>query len=212
MNYRIIDMNTYPRRAHFEYFSSLHNPYVGTTVQVDITEFHDAVKGRGLPFFLSFLYCVSHAANAIAPLRQRIIDGRIVEYEFCRTSHTVALDDGTYCYCNLNANMSFDEYIPRAQNAQTMAKMSPTIDDGRDCFDMIYISCVKDLIYTSLVQPTPYPADTNPRVTWGKFFRQGESVRMPVTVLANHALVDGGHISLFYEKLSAELENLTHYN
>ena len=42
MSYKTIDMPAYPRRAHFDYFRSLAYPYVGTTVNVDIT----ALVGR----------------------------------------------------------------------------------------------------------------------------------------------------------------------
>ena len=32
MGYRYIDMTTYKRKSHFEYFKELANPYVGVTV------------------------------------------------------------------------------------------------------------------------------------------------------------------------------------
>ena len=57
------------------------------------------------------------------------------------------------------------------------------------------------LSYTSIVQPVPTPADSNPRITWGKYFYEGERLMIPVTVLCHHALVDGIHIAKFYERL-----------
>ena len=44
--------------------------------------------------------------------RRRILNGGIVEYARCRTSHTVALEDETYCYCTLESAMPFAEYLP----------------------------------------------------------------------------------------------------
>ena len=41
MEYRIIPMETYPRRAHFAYFSTMAQPYAGVTVSVEITHFLD---------------------------------------------------------------------------------------------------------------------------------------------------------------------------
>ena len=37
MHCRTIDMASYPRRAHFDYFRSLQNPMLGVTVNVDVT-------------------------------------------------------------------------------------------------------------------------------------------------------------------------------
>ena len=70
------------------------------------------------------------------------------------------------------------------------------------CF---FVSCVPWISYTSMVQPVPVPADSNPRITWGKYFQQGEQTVMPVTLLAHHALVDGIHIARFYEALDREI-------
>ena len=36
MEYRMIDMSTYPRQAHFAYFNAMPDPYVGVTVDVEI--------------------------------------------------------------------------------------------------------------------------------------------------------------------------------
>ena len=93
-----LDMDTYPRREHFEYFAAMRSPYMGGTVEIDVTDFLSALKAKGYPFFLSFLWCVSRAANSVPELRQRIEGGRIAEYGACRSSHTLALPDGTYCY------------------------------------------------------------------------------------------------------------------
>ena len=73
MDYREIDLETFSRKDHFLYFSSMQNPYAGFTVEIDITDFTEARKNAGLPFFLSFLYCVVRAANSVPELRQRIV-------------------------------------------------------------------------------------------------------------------------------------------
>ena len=52
-NYRYLDMEEYRRRAHFEYFSGLAYPYVGVTVQVDLTELLCKIRNEKLPFFFT---------------------------------------------------------------------------------------------------------------------------------------------------------------
>ena len=49
MEYRIIPMETYPRRAHFAYFSTMAQPYAGVTVSVEITHFLESVQEKGSP-------------------------------------------------------------------------------------------------------------------------------------------------------------------
>ena len=206
MSCKFIDMETYKRRAHFDYFCGLAYPYVGLTANVEITGLLAKVKAEKLPFFLTVCYCVSRAANGVAEFRQRIVDGKIIEFSHCPTSHTVALADETYCYCTLRADMPFAQYIPYALREQEKARQQGGIDETADeALDKLFISTLPWLSYTSLVQPTPFPADSNPRITWGKYFTQGEKLLLPVSVLCHHALVDGAQIARFYQALEKEM-------
>ena len=201
----LIDMNAYPRREHFAYFCHMANPYVGLTVNVDITAFLQRVKARQRPFFLTFLYHVAAAANSVPELRQRIRDGTIVEYPYCDCSYTVALPDETYCYCRLRADMPLDAFLPYAQAEQEAATRAVSIDDGEDSESLLFISTLPWLSYTSLIQPTPAPADSNPRITWGRYFQQGDRTLIPLSILCHHAIVDGKHIARFYQTLDEQL-------
>lgn len=206
MDYKYLDMSVYNRKGHFEYFNSLSYPYVGLTVNVDITDLLKKTKAENLPFFLAVCYCVSEAANGVPEFRQRIRDNKIIEFDSCKTSHTVALEDGTYCYCTLKSNMPFSDFIPYAVREQEAARQSRTIDEEEsDIFDKIFISTLPWVSYTSLVQPVPVPADSNPRITWGKYFVQGDKILMPVSVLCHHGLVDGIHITGFYQLLDKHI-------
>lgn len=206
MDYKYLDMETYKRKNHFEYFNSLAYPYVGLTVNVDITDLLKTIKAKGLPFFLSICYCVSRAANRVPEFRQRILNNQIIEYDDCLTSHTVALSDGTFCYCDLDSNRPFEDYICYAAYEQEKAKQKNSIDENADdALGKIFISTIPWVSYTALINPTPVPADSNPRITWGKYFMQNEKVLLPVSVLCHHALVDGLHISRFYDFLNEEI-------
>lgn len=206
MGYRHLDMETYIRKDHFAYFDSLAYPYVGITVNVDITELLTSIKGRKLPFFLTVCYCVDKAANSVPEFRQRIIDHRIIEFDYCKTSHTVALEDGTYCYCTLDGNRPFEEYIPYAAREQELARRRRSIDeDNEETCELLFLSTVPWISYTALIQPVSVPADSNPRISWGKYFMQGDQVCLPVSVLCHHALVDGVHIANFYRNLEEQV-------
>lgn len=198
-----LDMDAYPRRSHFDYFAAFANPYVGVTVNVDITEFLAKTKRDGLPFFLTFLWHAAKSANCVSEFRRRILDGGIVEFESCNTSHTVAKPDGTYAYCTLECQKPLEKFIPYAKEKQLACASCGSIDeDAVEALSLLFISTVPWLSYASLVQPTPTSADSNPRITWGRYFEQNGKMLMPVSVLCNHALVDGVHISKFYSQLT----------
>ncbi len=201
-----IDLDRFPRRSHFLYFSQMANPYVGVTAEVDITDFLSFCHSQGYPFSLSFLYCVGRAANGVPQLRQRILSGSPVEYAFCETSHTVLRENGTYGYCRLNPMVPFDRFLPEAQKRQQLAREAGDLDDGEDALSLLFLSSLPWVRYSALVQPTPVPADSNPRITWGKYEGREGRTSLPVTLLAHHGLVDGVHIGAFYAALEAQLQ------
>lgn len=89
--------------------------------------------------------------------------------------------------------------------------MSPSIEHD-DPLDKIFISSLPWLSYTALINPTPIPADSNPRITWRKYFEENEKILLPLSVLCHHGLVDGLHIAKFYEILNKEIETLINLN
>lgn len=206
--YRIIDSEKYVRRDHFKMFAAMANPYVGMTVNVDITDWLGRIKDKGYPFYLSLLYCVARAANRIPEFRQRILEDKIIEFDNCIPSYTVLREDGTYSYCNVPCDMPFEEYLLRARKIQEDALLNPSVEDGDDVLSLFFFSSIPWLSYTALVQPTPCPADSNPRITWGRYFEQNGRILLPLSVLCHHALVDGIHIAHFYDAVGHELEEI----
>ena len=159
MEYRAIDLERWPRREHFAYFSAMADPYVGVTAEADITDFLSAIRGAGLPFFLSFLYCAGRAGNAVPQLRQRIVDGAPVEFARCDTSHTVLREDGTYSYCRLDCMQPFEQYLPAAQALQEQARERGGLDDGEDAASLFFVSTLP----FRHSPPPPPPAGPHPR-------------------------------------------------
>lgn len=196
---RFIDMETYPRKSHFAYFGALAYPYVGITANVDVTNAIRFAKDKGGSTFLAILYVAAKAANAVPELRQRILDGKIVEYDYCDIGYTVAMEDHTFCNCYTDSRMSIEEFLVDAKRRQEEAKRHPGfVNPDEDETGLIFASCLPWVEFTQCVQPVPSPADCNPRIVFGKYIREGEKILMPLHIQCNHALVDGYHLSEFY--------------
>ena len=92
---------------------------------------------------------------------------------------------------------------------QEAAKQSGSIAESEgDTLDLFYISTLPWISYSALIQPVPIPADSNPRITWGKFSTRDNRLVLPVSVLCHHALVDGRHLGQFYQALDQALAQL----
>ncbi len=203
-----LDMENYARKAHFDYFRSLGYPYVGVTVDVDVTKALEFSRKHYRSFYLTVLHAAALAADGVPPFRQRIRGNGIVEYSECPTSHTERADGGRYCYCTLRHHMGLRDYFEQAEKARLDCAKNGITEDG-DVESMYFISALPWLHYTSLIQPAAGGDESNPRITWGKYAADEKGrIIMPFSVLAHHALVDGIHIAGFYENLENEINKL----
>ena len=193
MSRKHIDMSKYPRIEHFNHFLAMDHPCASVTVQVDITDWVPRLKASGCPFFLSFQYAAVRAANRIPEFRQRIVPEGIVEYDYSNPSYTVALPDGE----------------------------AERLEEEGDVLSLLFTSCVPWLNYTEAMMPYPSNHFSIPNICWGGYktekylaLEDGQvvekvKVSIPVTLLINHALIDGRHIGQFYANLDEELKNFS---
>lgn len=208
MSYHIIDMSTDPRSGQFAYFRRMIFPFAGVTAEVDITDFVAWRQGR--PFFLSLLYAVTRAANAVPQLRRRILpDGRVVEYDWCPPSYTAMKPDGVYVYCSIEENLPYDEFVALGQRRQREVLQRGTLTEDGDPLSLFFVSSLPWLHYSQLEHPAVSADDSNPRISWGKAVSAAGRTTLPVSLYVNHALADGLHISQFFANLEKELQELT---
>ena len=211
MNFHKIDMTTYPRKAHYDHFRHLPNPHVGVTVDVDVTELVRVCKENGWSFYLAFIRVAALAANAVPELRRRLKGEGIVEYDACGTSHIELLEDGTYCYCTLRHDLaqSWADYMACAAAERDRARSGASIEEEDDVDSLLFITSLPWLHYSAFIQPTGGPADSNPRISWGRFAPDHRGrLMLPLTLLCHHSLVDGLQIGAFYGEVQALLKKL----
>ena len=211
MERKIIDMSQSPRAGQFVYFSAMADPWAGATVMVDITDFLSAIREKGLPFFLSFLFAVTRAGNAVPELRRRLLpDGTVVEYDLCQPSYTAMKPDGAYVYVDVDGGISdLRAFCAQGKANQATAIEKGVLAEGGDVLDHFFISSVPWLPYVQIKLPGGMPGDSQPRISWGQSREETGRVRIPVTLYVHHALADGLHISRFFENLRRELDAIT---
>ena len=66
----------------------------------------------------------------------------------------------------------------------------------------IHYSAVPWLVFTDMKHPTNMRSgDSVPKISTGKYFREGEKLLLPVSVTCHHGLMDGYHVAKFIEIL-----------
>jgi chloramphenicol O-acetyltransferase type A len=205
---KIIDIQTWKRRDHYEFYKGLAFPYLNVTANVTITKLIPLVKRSEISLFSALAYITSTAANRIPELRRRIRADQVVEHELVRSSFTVLNEDETFGFATIDYAQDFSIFNARILAGIEQSRRNPTIDDeaGRD--DMIFLTTLTWVSFTQLTHPVPLnPPDSFPRISWGKYFTQSAEILMPLSLMANHALVDGLHVGLFFKHVQEILDD-----
>ena len=81
---------------------------------------------------------------------------------------------------------------------------------GKDEVEILYMSCIPWIHYTHFVRTVEHGGKDNiPRISWGKYLRDKEGkMTMPFSVQVHHALMDGYHVGMYFEKMEAWLDSI----
>lgn len=206
---RSIDMQTWSRRNHFRVFSSFNHPHFNMCVNVDVTAFYPFVKRQGYSFTVCMVYVIARASNAIPEFRQRIRGEQVVEHEIVNPGFSILVHNNLFTFCAVEYAEDFSEFARRAEKNIAYVKAHPDLeanDPEKD--DVLYMTSIPWVSFTSFTHPMQlHPADSVPRFAWGKYFKEGDTLKMPLGVQGHHAVMDGVHMGRFYEKVQNYLHH-----
>jgi chloramphenicol O-acetyltransferase type A len=175
---------------------------------VDISPFYALVKQQGISLTVAMVYVISRAANAIPEFRYRIRAGSVVEHEVVHPSTTILGDKDLFSFCTFDYVEEFSVFADRAAKSIAQVKENPTLKDEPGQDDLLYMTPIPWVSFTSFMHPLPaLPPDSVPRFAWGKFFQDGDSLKMPLGVQAHHALMDGLHMGRYYAEVQDYLRD-----
>lgn len=203
-----IEFQNEHRQKHFDFFKQMNHPHFNLCANVDITNFIKILKKHNLPFTFSVVYAISKTAKKIKEFRWRIIDGDLYECENVTPSFTTYTDVAdVFSFCDVTYEENYFDFIKKAGEKAAEMSQNPSFEDA-DKQDYLFLSSIPWISFTSFQHAMPFhPTDSMPRMTWGKYFEENGKVKMPLSVQAHHALVDGRHVGQYFQQFEQLLNN-----
>lgn len=204
--FRSINLDSWARREHYEFFRRFGLPFFSITSAIDITPLRSTLKERSPSFTIGLVYVLARAANAVPQFRQRIHEVGPVEHEIVHPGLTTLCEGDVFRFSLLPYVEDFDQFATEAaqgmektRTAKSLVPESLAKEPDRD--DLLFISALPWFSFTGMVHPLPLtPLDSVPRLAWGRFEEKDNRLIMPLNVQAHHSLIDGIHIAKFIER------------
>ena len=205
---RTINVDTWSRREHFEVFRNLDFPHFSLCANVDMAGMYHYVKGHNISVNVALVYILARAANDVPAFRYRIRSEEVIEHEVVHPSTTILTEDDTFTFCTINYMEDFQGFETETLRVIAYVKEHLTLEDEPGQDDLLFMTAVPWISFTSMTHPINLsPADSVPRIAWGKFYNEGDSLRLPVGVQAHHALMDGFHVGKFFNQVQVYMDD-----
>ncbi len=154
------------------------------------------------------IHAVTTVVNDTEDFRYRIRDGKVLLHKKIHPSFTdMEPGDDLFKMVTIDLKDDIFEFEKIAKETSAKQKDFLRIDKliGRD--DLIYITCIPWISFTHISHTiTVNKNDAVPRISWGKYFKEGDKVLLPFSVQVHHALMDGMHVGRYAEKLQKYLD------
>lgn len=205
---QLIDLATWPRRAHFEFFSAFEEPFFGLVAEVDCTHAQAEARRLGVSFFLYYLHHALQAANQVEAFRYRIEAGRVYCYDHVHASATIGRPDHTFSFSFIEQHADLAEFVAGAEAEIAAVRQASGLGlserTGRP--DVIHCSAIPWVRFTGLTHARSFQhPDSCPKISFGQVYHDGAARRMAVAVNVHHGLADGYHVGQFLDLFQQRL-------
>ncbi|SHI46446.1 chloramphenicol acetyltransferase [Aquimarina spongiae] len=207
---KVIDLDQWNRKEHFEFFNGFDEPFFGITTTVDFTKGYQKIKDFGYPYFLFYLHKSLQAANAIEPFRYRIEENQVVVYDVIHASPTIGREDHTFGFSFLEYIKDFDRFVEMAKLEITEVQNSKGLRhiDSTKRMDTIHYSSIPWYNFTGLTHARHFEyKDSVPKISFGKYTKKHGEMILPIAVNVHHGLMDGYHLGEYLEEFQRLLND-----
>ncbi|MEA4908967.1 MAG: chloramphenicol acetyltransferase [Anaerolineaceae bacterium] len=204
----IIDLNTWDRATHFNFFRRMDYPQYLICSNVDVTHFLARVREQKTSFYYAMIYAAMRALNQVKEFQYRIHGDQVVWHPTIHPSFTdIAEGSELFKIVTVDMEADIEAFVARAKaksEGQTDYFVREDVE-GRD--DLAYITCIPWISFTNLSHTISFNKDDSvPRLAWGKYFEENHKTLLPFSVQAHHSFVDGIHMGKYYDQLQKYLD------
>ena len=213
MNYKIIDKEKYYRKGVFNHFSKDCKCSVSITNRIDVTKLYDYSKKTGTKFYINFLYILSKILNSRDDYKMSYLyeTGELIVYDKINPIQYIFHEDTETCtpvYTHYFEDYKtfYEKCEKDIEEAKNTREYNLDQENHPNWFDASYISWLSyDSLNIELPDGYLYLL---PIVNWGRYEKEGDRIKMPVTVRMNHAAADVYLVSKVFLLLEEEIQKI----
>ena len=195
-------------------FINFHSARYAMSARVNVEKLWKYCKKSDKSFFVMSLGCLMNAVNSVPELKRRIIDGKVIEYDYLEGLSPI-MDENNDVYKEMRTPVP-DDFESIFQWHDFVKDLSNDILSGkkegcmlkmeeRDLTNVANFSCIPWVDFDMLTNCVVDGLAVQPLITWGKV---NEKYEMSVSITVSHIFVTGLHLAQFYKNAQMEFNTV----
>ena len=210
--FRKIDMENWPRRDHYAYYTEKLKIEYNITGRVRVDHFLDFCHQKGYRFYPALICVVTKVLNSLENFKMfRNRNGDLCVWDHIVPNYTFFHeDDKTFSDCWSDYSDDFDTFYRNIVGDMERYKdcKGVKVREGQPA-NFYCISCEPWTDFTAYgARVTNGEPQFFPIITIGRYVREGGKITMPVNLMIAHAVSDGYHAGLFFNTLQQALDDI----
>ena len=204
---KYLNLDTWPRRPHFNFYRQFDEPFFGVTVDVDCTNAYRRCKDEKYSFFLYYLHKSISAINGIEEFRYRIDGEQVLIHDRIDASSTINREDGTFGFSYIKFEKDFDAFVALADKEISRVRANHDLVPAKEVDHVVHYPSLPWVKFTSFSHARHFKfSESVPKISFGKMTNDNGRRMMPVSIHVHHALVDGYHVGQHVELFQTLLD------
>lgn len=184
------------------------------SARIDVGKMWDWCHENDKSFFVMSLGCLMNAVNSVDAFKRRIIDGKVIEYDYLEGVCPI-MDEGEEIYKEMRVRtpqdfediMDWHDYVKGlSKDILSGKKEGFNLEmEKRDFTNIANFSCIPWVDFDMITNCVVSGSAVQPLITWGKV---NENNEMSVAITVNHIFVNGRELGYFFENAKKEFNEM----
>lgn len=204
------DIENWSRNAQYQFFKTYEDPFFNITANLEVTKLYKYCKQHRLSFSLACMYVALKCANEITEFKLRFKNDKVYLFDQVNIGSTVLNDDKTFSFCDFKYYETLSAFNANGTIVLENHKKGIGFITQEDQLGIIHCSTIPWVSFTGFKHARNGNEGLRgiPKVVFGKIFQENEIQKIPFSVEVHHALMDGYHVGLLYEKMQKFINEL----
>ena len=201
-------------------FDLKNNPFINfqsaryaVSARVNVKKLWKWCHDNDKSFFTMSLGCLMNAVNSVPQLKRRIIDGKVIEYDYLDgVSPIMDEDNKVYREIHVRTPQEFNDIVE--WHDYVRKEISEILTDEkegffcemeeRDLTNIANFSCIPWIDFDTLTNCIVDGRAIQPLITWGKV---NDDYEISVSITVSHIFVNGRELAYFFENAQKEFDS-----